>query len=76
MLISYKGIRSSYRLGRVTDIHYSEDGLVRRIKLEYKLPSETTFRIAERSVHGVAVIVPIEELEDLQDKELDTNGIQ
>ena len=65
-LINYKGgIRSTYRLGRVIGVHYGDDGLVRRIKLEYKLPTEKVFRTVERSIHGVAVIVPIEEQEDL-----------
>ena len=60
-LIQYKGIRSSYRLGRVIGVFYGEDKLVRKIKLEYKLPNENNYRIVERSIHGVAVIVPIEE---------------
>ena len=65
-LINYKGgIRSTYRLGRVIGVHYGDDGLVQRIKLEYKLPTKKVFRTVERSIHGVAVIVPIEEQEDL-----------
>ena len=60
-LIRYKGIRATYRLGRVIGVHAGKDGLVRRIKLEYKLPNEKSFRTVERSVHGVAVIVPVEE---------------
>ena len=60
-LIRYKGIRSTYRLGRVIEARPGEDGLVRKVKLQYKLPEETSFRIVERTIHGVAVIVPIEE---------------
>ena len=61
-LIRYKSkVRSSYRLGRVTDIHHSSDGLVRRVTLQYRLPNEKTFRTVERAVQGIAVIVPAEE---------------
>ena len=60
-LIRYKGIRATYRLGRVIGVHYGKDGLVRRLKLEYKLSNEKTFRTVERAIHGVAVIVPVEE---------------
>ena len=60
-LIRYKGIRSNYRLGRVIDAPTGKDGLVRNVKLQYGLPEEKTFRCVERSVHGIYVIVPIEE---------------
>lgn len=60
-LIKYKGLRATYRLGRVLGVHHGEDGLVRKIKLEYKLPTEKSFRTVERSIHGVSVIVPIED---------------
>ena len=60
-LIRYKGLRATYKLGRVIGVHHGGDGLVRKIKLEYKLPTEKSFRTVERSIHGVAVIVPIED---------------
>ena len=60
-LIRYKGLRANYRLGRVTDVYKGEDGLVRRVSLEYKLSNETTFRKVDRAIHGIAVIVPVEE---------------
>ena len=61
-LISYKGqARASYKLGRVVGVHYGEDRLVRRVKLEYKLSTEKVYRTVERSIHGVAVIVPVDE---------------
>ena len=60
-LISYKGaMRCTYRLGRVVGVHNGTDGMVRKIKLEYKISGEKTFRTVERSIHGVAVIVPVE----------------
>ena len=37
------------------------DGLVRTVKLQYKLPEEKTMKCVDRSVHGIAVIVPLEE---------------
>ena len=37
------------------------DGLVRKVSLDYKLPNEKNFRSVERPIHGIAVIVPIEE---------------
>ena len=60
-LIRYKSMRSTYRLGRITDIHEGSDGLVRRVTLEYKLPTEKKFRRVDRAIHGIAVIVPAEE---------------
>ena len=60
-LIRYKGIRSTYRLGRVIEAKPGPDGLVRTIRLQYKLPGEKKFRAVDRAVQGVAVIVPIEE---------------
>ena len=60
-LIRYKGIRSTYRLGRVVENKSGEDGLVRSVRLQYKLPNEKVFRFVDRAVQGIAVIVPIEE---------------
>ena len=60
-LIRYKGIRSTYKLGRVVEAKPGPDGLVRSVRLQYKLPGEKNFRSVDRAVQGVAVIVPIEE---------------
>ena len=61
-LIQYKkAIRSTYRLGRVTEVKTGDDGLVRSVRLQYKLPTEKTFRFVDRAVHGIVVIVPFEE---------------
>ena len=60
-LIRYKALRSKYRLGRVTQVYPGEDGRVRRITLQYRLPDEKVFRTVERAIHGVSVIVPVEE---------------
>ena len=62
-LIRYKSMRSTYRLGRVIEVKQGEDGLVRSVRLQYKLPNENTFRYVNRAVQGIAVIVPIEEQE-------------
>ena len=61
-LIRYKkSIRSTYRLGRVSEVKTSRDGLVRSVKLQYKLPTEKAYRYVDRAVHGIAVIVPLED---------------
>lgn len=60
-LIRYKGMRSKYRLGRVIIAHAGQDDLVRRVTLQYRLAEEKCFRTVDRSVHGISVIVPIEE---------------
>ena len=61
-LIRYKkSIRSTYRLGRVSDVKTGADGLVRSVRLQYKLPTEKTFRYIDRAIHGIVVIVPFEE---------------
>ena len=61
-LIRYnKDMRATYRLGRVTELKRGDDGLVRKVALEYRLPNENCFRSVERPIHGIAVIVPVEE---------------
>ena len=61
-LIRYqKEVRSTYRLGRVREVKTGTDGLVRTVRLEYKLPNEKVFRSVDRPVQGISVIVPIEE---------------
>ena len=62
-LIKYKGLRAKYRLGRVTRVYPGEDGGVRRVTLQYRLPDKKVFQTVERAIHGVSVIVPIEEQE-------------
>ena len=37
------------------------DGLVRKVVLKYKLPNEKTFRLVDRPIHDIAVVVPVEE---------------
>ena len=61
-LIRYKSeLKGTYRLGRVKSVKLGDDGAVRTVKLIYKNPTEKNFREVDRSVHGIAVIVPIEE---------------
>ena len=43
------------------EIKQGADGLVRKVMLKYKLPDENYFRTVEHPIHGIAVIVPIEE---------------
>ena len=75
-LIRYgKDKRATYRLGRVSEVNKGEDNLVRKVKLKYKLPSEKVFRTVDRPIHGIAVIVPVEEQDD-EKKESDENVIK
>ena len=61
-LIQYKNdIRATYRLGRVVEANMSADGMVRKVMLQYKLLNEKAYRYVDRPIHGIAVIVPIEE---------------
>ena len=61
-MIQYKSeIRAKYRLGRVVDVKAGIDGFVRKVILEYKLPNEKVHRLVDRPIHGIAVIVPVEE---------------
>ena len=61
-LIRYKNdVRSTYRLGQVVKAEPGSDGLVRKVVLKYKLPNAKTFRLVDRPIHGIAVIVPVEE---------------
>ena len=64
-LIRYKKeVRATYRLGRVKEVKKGSDGLIRKVTLQYKLPSEKVFRTVDRPIQGIAVIVPIEEQEE------------
>ena len=60
-LIRYKGIRSTYRLGRVIEAKPGDNGLVRKVRAQYKLQQEKVFRNVDRAIHGIAVIMPVEE---------------
>ena len=61
-LIRYKNdIKATYRLGKVMDVKKGSDGLARKVVLKYKLPQEKVHRLVDRPIHGIAVIVPIEE---------------
>ena len=61
-LIRYKNeLKGNYRLGRVKSVKHGKDGLVRTVKLEYKNPNELHLREVDRPIHGIAVIIPIEE---------------
>ena len=49
--------------------------------MNYKLPGEKCFRSVERPIHGIAVIVPIEEQGEIKedscnDIELDPNAVE
>ena len=64
-LIQYKKERrATYRLGRVVEVQKGEDGLVRKVTLKYKLSDEKKFRTVSRPIHGIAVIVPVEDQEN------------
>ena len=61
-LIKYANeLKARYRLGKVHNVKTSADGLVRSVKLLYKNPGESIHREVDRPIHGIAVIVPIEE---------------
>ena len=45
----------------VVEAQSGVDVLVRKVMLKYKLPNETMYRFVDRPIHGIAVIVPIEE---------------
>ena len=54
-------MRATYRLGRVTELKRGDDGLVRKVAREYRLPNGNCFRSVVRPIHGIAVIVPVKE---------------
>ena len=66
-LIRYgKEKRANYRLGIVKAVNKGTDGLIRKVVLNYKLPEEKCYRTVERPIHGIAVIVPIEEQDNTE----------
>ena len=61
-LIKYKNpLKAQYKLGRVTRVKKGVDGLVRTVTLAYRNVNEKVHREVDRPIHGIAVIVPIEE---------------
>ena len=67
-LIRYgKEKRGRYRLGKVIEAIKGEDNLVRKVILQYKNEGEKVFRTVSRPIHGIAVIVPIEEQTEAKD---------
>ena len=61
-LIRYrKETRATYRMGRIEEVRRGVDGLVRSVVLQYKLPNEKVFRKVDRPIHGICVIIPVEE---------------
>ena len=53
---------SSYRIARITCIFKSNlDSKVHRIIVTYKNPGESTFRVSERPVQNVVLVVPVED---------------
>ena len=54
-------LKARYRLGKVQNVKKSADGHARSVKLVYKNPDEKSYREVDRPIHGIAVIVPIEE---------------
>ena len=61
-LICYKkDLKTTYRLGKIVEVQSGVDGLVRKVILQYKLPNEKIHRMVDRPIHGIAVIVPVEE---------------
>ena len=64
-------MRGEFRLARVGDVHPSEDGIVRRVDIEYVIYRTMTKKVelvdgrvqsVPRSVQRLALIIPVEEL--------------
>ena len=76
-LIKYKNeLKGRYRLGKVSSIKIGDDGLVRTITLLYRNEGEKTLREVERPIHGVAVIVPIEEQDSSINSDLNADAAE
>ena len=68
-LIRYRNeARSTYRLGRVQEVKLGQDGLVRSVALQYKLPTENKYQKVDQPIHRICVIVPIKEPSTLNPK--------
>ena len=67
-------MKGHYRLGKVKYVKKGDDGLVRSVTLVYKNPSEKVFREVDRPIHGIAVIVPIEEQIDNVSSDMDPDA--
>ena len=59
-----------WRLGRVTSVERSKDGVVRTVLIEYRNSGEATFRTTRRSVRRVAVLHKEGELELVEELNL------
>ena len=52
-----------YQYGRVKSIITGKDGNVRKVDVEYKNPTENTFRVTRRGVRELIIIFPVDELD-------------
>ena len=58
-----KEFDQQYQYGRVNDIYRGKDGLIRKVDVQYKNPTEDTFRTTSRGVRDLVLISPIDELD-------------
>ena len=62
MIQDSNAIRGNWRLGRVKDVLPSNDGKVRRVKVEYKSNFDSAkYTVLERPVHRLIVLVPVDD---------------
>ena len=52
-----------YQYGRISQVYKGKDGLIRKVDVEYKNPTENTFRVTHRGVRELVLISPIDELD-------------
>ena len=58
--------RGQWKLGRIIKVTPGIDNVVRRVEIEYKNKGNNTFSVIERSVQRIIVILPIEEVNDIE----------
>ena len=58
VLIKDKGPRNSWPIGRVSEVKFSEDNLVRSVTLQLRPTAKGSARILERSIHDLVLLVP------------------
>ena len=53
-------VAKDYRLGRVKTVYPGDDGHVRRADIEYRNPNEKDFRVTQRPIQKLIIVVPVQ----------------
>ena len=54
-------VRGCWQMGQVTQVHLSNDQIVRNVDVRYKNPTSDKFKTVKRAVQSLVILLPVEE---------------